>query len=394
MPDSASPTEMPPEIVVTERDDDDITFAFPPRQIGFLRLAGLIPLVFSVAILGFIVKIGIGNLPANRPMRPEDYFMVGLGVAIGSSAYYPIWLGLSILGGRRDVTIRGGKLRVTERVGFLWRTKRWPLKDITRVEIVGLSPTTVPKEGTLLSRLDALAGVLPLGKRFMIAPAYPRRLLAPVAAEIARRCNLKFSDRPPVEVATLVQASPVDRWNPGAAPRPSNSKAVVDEYPEGVTITLPPVGYKSVGGAMLLAGVLIAGFMAWLIAVTDAVPAPVRGIFAFVGFIGLLAAIHGARIARRRVVIAVVGSRLLILQTGLVRSKERQWDAGDLAAIRVDKSGIEVNEEPVPELQIVLLGGLKFGLLAGRNVAEITWIAADLRRRLGLAALPADVAAQ
>jgi hypothetical protein len=379
-----SPPEFPPEIAVTERDDDDITFAFPPRQIGALRLIGLIPLGFSVAILAFIVKVGIGNLPRNRPMAAEDWFMVGLGVAIGSSAYFPIWLGLSILGGRSEVTIRGGSLRTTERVGFLWRTKRWPLKQIERVEIVGLSPTTVPKEGTLLSRLDALAGVLPLGKRFMIVPGYSRRLLTPVAAEIARRCNLKFTDRPPVEVKMVAQTSPVDRWNPKSPPRPAGSQAEVDEYPEGVTITLPPVGYVSVGGAMLLAGVLVVGLMAWLIAVTEIVPGPVRTIFAFVGFLGLLAAIHGLRLARRRVVIAVVGSRLLILQTGLLRSKERQWEASDLSAIRVDKSGIEVNEEPVPELQIIPSGGSKVGLLAGRDPAQITWIAAELRRRLGV----------
>src|SRR5262249_16748748 len=166
-------------------------------------------------------------------------------------AYYPLGLGLAILAGHREVTLRGGRLRTTERVGWLARTKRWPLAKLDRVEIVGFFPTPAAgaKEGTLLSRLDALSGVLADGARLMIVPGYPRRLLLPFATELARRCNFPFNaaahaDRPKVRVTTLVPADPLDAWNEGGAERPADSRAVLEEFPEGLTVTLPPPGYR------------------------------------------------------------------------------------------------------------------------------------------------------
>jgi hypothetical protein len=102
------------------------------------------------------------------------------------------------------------------------------------------------------------------------------------------------------------------------------------------------------------------------------------------GLVGSLVALHGVRIARRRAVIAVVGPRLLVMQTGLVRSQKRTWEADQLAAVRVGPSGITINEEDVLELQIVPKSGLKYGLLAGRDPTEIRWVASVLRAKLGL----------
>lgn len=124
----------------------------------------------------------------------------------------------------------------------------------------------------------------------------------------------------------------------------------------------------------------------WPLPLARGVPWFVDGIFALMGVVGVLLAVHGVRVARRRAVIAIVGPKLLILQTGLIRSKERSWETADLETVRVGKSGIEINEQPVLELQVVPRVGLKYGLLAGRDVAEIAWIAAELRRRLGLKA--------
>jgi hypothetical protein len=382
------PLELPSEIAVTDDGNDRVTFLLPHRQLGAVRFVGLPFLAAAALFLYWVVRIGFGNVRnLNRPVAIEDYFMTGLGGVLGCFAYFPIWLGLSILAGRRQVTLHGGKLRTTEWVGWLWRTKRWPLAKLDRVEIVGFFPAPAegPKPGTLLSRLDAMSGMLSDGTRFIIAPGYPRRLLQPVAAEIARRCNAKFdAARPKVAVSTLVRADPLAKWNRDNRERPSDSRAVLDEYPEGVTITLPPAGFRTGGGIMLGVGLFMAAFMSTLIALARPVPGFIQGLFAVIGTVGVLLAVHGVRVARRRAVIAVVGTKLLILQTGLVRSKERKWKAGDLEAVRVGKSGIEINEEPVLELQIVPRAGLPFGLLAGRDVAEIAWIAAELRRRLGI----------
>jgi hypothetical protein len=49
---------------------------------------------------------------------------------------------------------------------------------------------------------------------------------------------------------------------------------------------------------------------------------------------------------------------------------------------------VEVNHRPVIELQIFPRTGRKFGLLAGRDVAELQWIAAVLRQALGVSSSP------
>lgn len=45
-------------------------------------------------------------------------------------------------------------------------------------------------------------------------------------------------------------------------------------------------------------------------------------------------------------------------------------------------AAMEVNERPVIELQIHPVVGKKAGFLAGRDEAELRWIAAHLRRAL------------
>lgn len=55
-----------------------------------------------------------------------------------------------------------------------------------------------------------------------------------------------------------------------------------------------------------------------------------------------------------------------------------------MVAVRVDASGIEVNEEAVLELQIYSRSGKKVGLLAGRDVDELRWMAGRLRNGLAV----------
>jgi hypothetical protein len=387
---SPPPAELPPGITVADAGDDDVTFRFPHRQLGWARLVGLPFVAVGALFLYWVVWMGVGNLKAaKKPVAVENYFMLAIGILLAGAAYFPVWLGLAILAGRPEVTLRGGKLRTTERVGPLWRTKRWPLAKLRRVEIVGFSPTTVPKEGTLLSRLDALAGVLDDGTRFMIVPGYPRRLLYPFAEELARRCDVKFdaptTDRPAVEVVTIVPAGgPLAAWNQDGRQKPIDSRAVVDDSPEGVTISLPPFGFRGGPVAMILFGGLAAAGAVAAAAIVGRLSGWAVLAVAGVGTVGLLVAIHGVRVARRGVIIAVVGRRLLILQTGLLRSQERTWEADELQTVRVGKSGITVNEEDILDLQVVPRAGAHFGLLTGRDVPEIAWIAGVLRERLGL----------
>jgi hypothetical protein len=93
----------------------------------------------------------------------------------------------------------------------------------------------------------------------------------------------------------------------------------------------------------------------------------------------LLGAIN---MGRRRAVFAVVGETLMVLQTGIFGSKRREWKSEHIADIRTGPSGMKVNNMDVIELQILQRNGKKFGMLAGREVPELQWLATLLRRAL------------
>ena len=87
---------------------------------------------------------------------------------------------------------------------------------------------------------------------------------------------------------------------------------------------------------------------------------------------------------RRAASLAVTGGSLMVLQTGLFGGKRRTWEPGDVAAVRVGPSGLEVNEVPVQELQIIDAAGQSFTVLAGRTDDELEWVAEELRRALNV----------
>ena len=180
---------------------------------------------------------------------------------------------------------------------------------------------------------------------------------------------------------------------------PAGSNIVIDRFPDGLTIQVPPAGlWRGSHGlfafgliwmvvitfvSALLVGALIDGNMKGKNAAII-VPA-VLSMFWLAG-IGLL--LTGINLGRRRAAIAVTGGTLMILQTGLFGSKKRDWEPGDVEGIRVGPSGMEVNDKPVLELQIYDGGAHKVGLLSGRTNEELYWIASELRAVLGVAERP------
>src|SRR5947209_6378011 len=115
-----------------------------------------------------------------------------------------------------------------------------------------------------------------------------------------------------------------------AVARPADSKLVVTEAPDGVTVIVPPQhGY----GCLTLFDVIVVGFMVFVtvigvqgkINVDEDQPRPASaaqvtvllGIGWTVAVGWLLYAIHTGR---RQVVVAVVGDQLLVLQTSPIRT--------------------------------------------------------------------------
>ena len=106
-------------------------------------------------------------------------------------------------------------------------------------------------------------------------------------------------------------------------------------------------------------------------------------LFWLIGVATILGAIN---MGRRRATLIVESGRLALTQTGIWGTKHRMWERGEIAAIRADKSGMEMNDRPVIELQIHPVAGKKAGFFGGRDDDELRWIATELRQALDVPA--------
>jgi hypothetical protein len=177
---------------------------------------------------------------------------------------------------------------------------------------------------------------------------------------------------------------------------PAGSSISVDRFPDGLTIQVPPAGlWQGAKGLFVIALIWNGFFLVLSPCLLAAIFNPgaqrhgnpqviwvlplILSIFWFAGIGLLLASIN---MCRRKAAIAVTGSTLMVIQTGLFGTKQREWPPGEVEAVRAGPSGMTVNDEPVLELQILDGGTSKFGLLAGRSNEELYWIAGELREAL------------
>jgi hypothetical protein len=185
-------------------------------------------------------------------------------------------------------------------------------------------------------------------------------------------------------------SEPQERDDVAAAPaQPGGSVIEIKRFADGVSIRVPPAGLWRGNHGLFFFSLLWNGFMVVFTAAMGGgvllaenhegepwIIIPFLGIFWLVGIGMLLAALQ---MGKREAALAVAGGTLMAMQIGLFGKKQREWLLGDLSAIRVEATGMEVNDVPVNELRIYDTSGDKFGMLAGRKDEELRWLAHELR---------------
>jgi len=295
--------------------------------------------------------------------------------------------------------------------------------------------STPDTSGAALARhLHVLTGVLDDGKRVVLAPFFPRELLDRFAADLTQQIALAARDddglepassiregdsprrtaeplsslsstspaaRSPIEAAPAIGVSQViaevqekmrKAREPDIFEQPPGSKVQLERFPDGITFRVPPSGVWKGSAGMFQFGILwtfaIAGFT---VLFAGAGVAQGQGVSAVLGALGIMSLfwlvgagllLGGWVMGTRESVIAVVGDSVMVMQTGLRRSKRREWSRSAIKTVRVGASGTEVNDEPVLELQLHGPDKKLFGMLAGRDVQELTWMATLLRQAL------------
>ena len=193
---------------------------------------------------------------------------------------------------------------------------------------------------------------------------------------------------------------------------PADSDAVLDRTPDGLTITFPPRGWK---GAKGTAGftVMWLGFIAiWtgasLIPVVKHIAnggAFLQADWLFVLFsipfwlVGIFMGRYAQSLAKRKAILDVIGDALIITEERLRGPRSVTLTADQIRSIKIGKTGTEVNDRPIKELQIRLRskvskeeakelpgsirdGRKVIGILAERENDVIRWAAKTVNTAL------------
>jgi len=396
-----------PEIVITETADS-VHYRLPARDMRELRVVGHVLLFVAIAVwsVPFISGWwmagagGLAWLPTLASLVPTILFSGAL-IAIRS-----IFLGHS------EVAIENGNLIAIDK-GSLFRITRKRPVDQVRGLIVRIPKGEKQPQSSMFANtntekvtLTCIEVNLASGQPIWLAMGYSTDLLLSFANDLHRRLKLAA----PVEQSTIPIAPP--RVVEGNAPvfqerleQPAKSTAILDRQDNGLTITIPPAGLRRGGGFLFFFGLAWCGFMAFLtlIFIGMLLTGKAQGdgdasyfiapLFWLVGGLMLFA---GIRRARSYAVLAVVGDSLMVMYQGVFGKKQGEWTRDQLANICPGPSGVEVNDEPVMELHIEPKEGKRFGLLYGRDLAELEWIATVLRQALRVPAdfIPAVSAAE
>ena len=363
-------------------------FDFPIRSLGWGKIIGLVLIGFGLIfvwqpahnIWGTIHELTQGRDGAG------NWFTLIIGIPFLIGGCIPALIGLSILSGRNRVEWKDGRLSATEILGPLWWTRRMPRKAIRKLDVSAATAaqnTGGPRQE--YPQLSSLAVEFEDGSKKLLLLGYPKAWLLSVAQELKNYADGgAISSAVPVEIIETTALNPNDAE---VLPQPPGSLVRVEEGLTGVRLLVPPAGLRKGSKGLFSFALLWCGFMT--VFTTIVVISFIGGSFeqgwGFIVFIiafwgvggGLL--VGAVNMGKRTATLSVQGGELRIEVRGLFGTKQWAWRREEVAAIRVDDSGMRVNDRPVLNLQVHPCVGKKTGVLAGRDEDELRWMATRLR---------------
>ena len=368
--------------IVARRPPEGLVLSVPDDQRGGAVIAVLLGLVCSsLGICG-----GVGTALSDPASLPWPAYA---GLAIFAILGVVLVVAGIQKGGQREIvlSVAGNTLFFTGKNSFHTTELRWAREQIADINVEHLESSE--------TRFWALQ-VVPFpgeGEACLLLHDRDEAELRWVATLLRR--ELGFPDSGPEK-----QTLPPFRER---QEQPAGSKVAVCETDEGLTLTLPPIG---LGHRTPRTFFIIAAYFGVVAAVvgggfydgTGEVPMlmwVVLGIFAIVGTVVLGLVTEGLRLAWARGVVTVLTDRLQISQVGPFGSRQAQWSRSELADVRVGPPTGNPDERPPWALRIYPKQGQPTGFFAGRDAAELQWLATVIRRRLYLpgdppASIPAD----
>ncbi len=393
-------TALPVEIVVTEGPDGSVAYDFPRRELGAWRWLSIIPIGGGMAAIGFISAWTFGFAGGLIKIFGPWGGLAGLAaLPFLFGALSLIGVGLAMVIGRARLMLTDTHLIIIEQVGwFPWR-RRLARNRMARLIVHAsrnLSHSGITESTPLTNQFAALMAELPTGKPQVILLGYPRDWLISIANELSARLAIDAAIPELQTVAvpvTVVDDISTDSGNLDRLEQPADSPIEFQLLGEGCVFTIPARGVWKGSGGLFGFSLVWCGFMT--VFTTFAVFGFANGkpnnddalwvfpmvitLFWTVGIGILLASIN---MGRRQAAVAVANGRMKTIVSGLFGVSRKEWELTDLQTVRKGPSGMAVNDVPVMQLHIVPREGTPYGLLTGRDDAELEWMATHLRRQI------------
>lgn len=303
-------------------------------------------------------------------------------------------------------------IHVTNKTGFFRWTQRRKKASIRNIKVDVTSKIKIKprKSGHRLRESSALKNSTREGvivsadgarRNMIIAGGYDRDILIPLAHALAEKCSTDVASilsadvkdhAPKVEIvppSKNIEPIATDTRHETTVEKPASSNAILVDDGRNVTIVLPPMGLLKNAGLLIFSaiwlGITNAIFVAILLDYLNGgqnknnslVGLLFISVFELIGIGILMVAIHSGR---RKAVLIANQTELLFSQVSPIRKSEKRWDAADIKEITWGASGVEVNEIPQMQLQIMTSNNKKHGLLTGRNEDELKWLAQELKK--------------
>lgn len=383
-------------------DPKGTRFVLPPRDLPKIRLIGAGVVVFALIFDGIFLGVTASFWwPVLRAVFSgtatvgPDLLLLAIPLLAVLGMIIPIGLASLIGFGHAELLLTATHAEGIDRAGPFRYRRKIAYTDIRRM-VVDLTPVEVndkPVTEGPWSDLGALTVERLRGsdeqRGVPLVIGYPKSVIAALGEELNRRIGQSTG----VAVDIAVRDESGQEVQPELPPKPAKSTAVFERTPEGISISLPPLGFFRGSKGLGCFSILWLGFISIFgsFSVGMAVSGqPLGQVWPFLlgtaifGAIGVGMFYFALRSGRRRAVIDVVGTDLLVTEQSIGKAKSLSWGRDEIVRVVVGKSGMEVNDVPVMELQVWPTNGKKVGLFREREDDELRWLAAEIRAALGL----------
>ena len=381
---------------------DDVRCRVPRRSHGLATTPGWLMIlaggfIASWPLLG-ILFFGVMGATEDPDMFAFAVFgpLVCFGPFCFTSGGFFLLRGLFLVAGRDEIVIRRGRLTAMSRWGPFRSRRRCSLEDLVgfRVEshLAGAYSETAGMQG-----LASLVAERLSGSPVHLLRGYPKPLIDELVVGLNQHCG-RFAAREGIPWRESLQTDEVS-LNPEKIDerpaQPRNSKATLEQWPDGLLIELPHRGWWRPGSRFVT--IWCFGWNGMTLLSTAAfVPALLAGkvegepwvawiLMPIFWIVGIVAFVVLFRKARRSGRIVLAGKSLSFEETDPFGSTTLQWNTEEIECITVGAKKYETEDSITWKNFITVCPTEKERQwFNNREKPELEWLATVLRQALGL----------